>query len=721
MNRILTIISAVSLAMSLAHAEPTITASPEAGIRGKTKSVTFTAIGLGQTTGELTNGWTITWTIMKDGTQVESAVTNNVVCQWAPPDSGGLFSVGVELKNPSGEVRAQAALNYGMIDLDVPIAPLTVTQQDDDGHYWAGYGAVGVPGGGEYAWVKNYGPGDVEFCEAESANPIVTFHAAGTYEIQVTYSYNPQDVVPVGPIVVGQASGGGGGGGGGNPSVSFDRTPVYVPLGGNSLVTVNLTDVAWNDVNFVSTDTTKATAQKDGANKVKITGLVGTDATGIQLNAEKQGAVIGTTKIVVVGLTDLQVTRCTKLGTTSTWYVAQGLSGHDCVVTALFDPSIPLDSVPSGFVSWSGSGVTGPKPSQRTVNIDQVGTSNVSASCGTGNKSVSIKVVEISDLQITGATRVGDDAWIGRWSATTSAQAGQDVSIKAILNPTVSPFPADLLTWSVNGNAVTVTNDTYKLSRQNAGTFLVTAVCGNSQAREKIDIVGNLLICPSNPYIVVNQHAYLKAKWNDQGTVKYVTNQATWTYSGTLGTWALTPHKLTAKGNEGQESDTIEVTYGGVTAKTGLRVQKPSGISVVSGPNLASLRPPYDGRHANIMYQIMDGGAGGTPKPILRWTSTVIVQEKVTEIERKYDGTAVQIPTVLIRDWGDSIFYASYGQFTDYYTCWVEPSLYQNTFLVKWRQLLRVKLGTTYYNLFTNPNTGGTVITFTKSNTTVTP
>jgi hypothetical protein len=120
------------IAMSTSYAN-TITASPGMAVMGETSTVTFTA-QVGQTQQELDDGWTLSWTV--NGQPVQG--DNDAQVDWAPT-AGGSIAVHVDLfdnQNPP-VVQASTDISYSVIDIQVVVAPEEVSQQDDQGRYYA--------------------------------------------------------------------------------------------------------------------------------------------------------------------------------------------------------------------------------------------------------------------------------------------------------------------------------------------------------------------------------------------------------------------------------------------------------------------------------------------------------------------------------------------------------------------------------------------------------
>ena len=152
---------------------------------------------------------------------------------------------------------------------------------------------------------------------------------------------------------------------------------------------------------------------------------------------------------------------------TATLYVSKGGS---ITFKAIGNPT---GGWPSSKPAWSGSaGATGTGET-KTVTFNTAGTCTVSAECG-NTITANVTVVEVEKLQYS----LNGGATYTDVTTTLFVPKGANVTFKAIANP-AGTWPTGKPVWSGSAPGATGTGETKPITFSTAGTFTVTAECGN--------------------------------------------------------------------------------------------------------------------------------------------------------------------------------------------------------------------------------------------------
>lgn len=174
--------------------------------------------------------------------------------------------------------------------------------------------------------------------------------------------------------------------------------------------------------------------------------------------------------IYVVEVTGLSVAGATQGNTPGVFYVQKGAG--DVTVTATFNPDVGMANLPAGMVSWTGPGVQPGNVAIQSISTAVSGSSNVTVACGESSRSVTIIVIEVTDLTISGAT---EGTPLNTWYA---ARGDGYVTGTISVVPSVDPadMPGGVITWSGDGEQVD--GLTRRISKGSSGEYTIGASCG---------------------------------------------------------------------------------------------------------------------------------------------------------------------------------------------------------------------------------------------------
>lgn len=255
---------------------------------------------------------------------------------------------------------------------------------------------------------------------------------------------------------------------------------------GDVVITAQLTPEAIASelpAGFITWTPTALTGDDQLSRKVTKTTAAITDVTATC------GSMSKSAKIIVAELVSLTVTEAQRVGSTTTY--AAWLGTGDVLIEATLNPVVEASCLPSNFVAWTG-GVVGDSQLKRKVTKTAVGSTPVTAVVGTVSKDVTIKVYDLTALNVTGAQRDGStDTYV------TKKDAG-DVVVAAQLNPSAvaSDLPTGFITWT----PAALTGDdqlSRKVTKTTAATTTVTATYGTNYKSAKI-IVGEVVTTVAN-------------------------------------------------------------------------------------------------------------------------------------------------------------------------------------------------------------------------------
>lgn len=154
----------------------------------------------------------------------------------------------------------------------------------------------------------------------------------------------------------------------------------------------------------------------------------------------------------------------------------------DVVVTATPNPSLPEGSLPPCWSFTATAGVPiGSGLLQRKVSKSTPGITTFTATAGTSSKSVTIKVVEVASVSVTGATSIGNDTWV-------ACKGGGTVTITATSNPSVSDAELTGTCWTTIGGTGTA-NLTRTVSTSAAIPTTISFTAGSSSKSATIKVV----------------------------------------------------------------------------------------------------------------------------------------------------------------------------------------------------------------------------------------
>ncbi len=164
-------------------------------------------------------------------------------------------------------------------------------------------------------------------------------------------------------------------------------------------------------------------------------------------------------------------------------YVTPIAAAGDVVITATLSPNVPAANLPADFVTWT-NGDAGASQLERKVTKTVSCVTQVTATCGTSSKDVTIKVCKVDSITVlNGATQthvVGDKNW-------AAVKGGGDVLVQVTLTPVDSDAMATQLglTWT-GGDAVAGSPRQRKVSKAVSAKTTVTATVGTSS--DHVDI-----------------------------------------------------------------------------------------------------------------------------------------------------------------------------------------------------------------------------------------
>ena len=215
------------------------------------------------------------------------------------------------------------------------------------------------------------------------------------------------------------------------------------------------------------------------------------------------GASIGAATIYVVEVSLLNVTGAIEFSEDE--YATPIAASGDVIVEAATNPDISsfASTLPSGFITWNG-GADGEDQLHRNVTMTAAAQTDVTATCGTSSAIAIIYVVEVLNLDVTGATAVSDTEY-----ATPIAVSG-DVVLTASTDPDISGFvsslPGTFISW--NGGVAGDDQLHRKVTTTVAAKTDVMATCGSSNATATIYVVSvtNLEV-PGTAQISENEYA----------------------------------------------------------------------------------------------------------------------------------------------------------------------------------------------------------------------